>query len=189
VSLRAPYEQFGSKAGIVQAILLEDIDIFAGQAAAIRSQDPIDYLFDRLDLGIAFYRSRQPFYRALSRAGHAGVADPRFDPERLGLEMRRQICRAMAKRDCLLPGIDPNLLAETLNDIFFATLRNWAFGDFDIELVRLKAGFGSATILAGATVSPYAERLQALARDFQRAIAEQSAPEAVSASRRIASKD
>ena len=67
VSMTRPYALFGSKSGVVAAILAEDEVRFARQRAAVTSADLIEEHFDSLRLGMNFYGSDQPFYRALFR--------------------------------------------------------------------------------------------------------------------------
>src|SRR3546814_8853729 len=68
VSLRTPYELFGSKTGVIRAILKLDQATFRVLARKLSSADWLDNILDRVGLGVAFYAESQPFYRALFRA-------------------------------------------------------------------------------------------------------------------------
>src|ERR1700744_362650 len=52
VSLRSPYEIFGSKNGVVRAILAADHALFLEQVKGLRSTDLLSNLFDRIQLGL-----------------------------------------------------------------------------------------------------------------------------------------
>jgi AcrR family transcriptional regulator len=71
VSLRTPYELFGSKTGVIRAILKLDQQIFRVLARELTSADWLDNILDRVKLGVVFYAENQPFYRALFRATQA----------------------------------------------------------------------------------------------------------------------
>lgn len=160
VSLRAPYDLFGSKAGVTQAILLEDIEVFSRRFTKRRVPHPLDLIFERMRQGIDFYKTRQPFYRALSRYGAASVANPEYDPERLGLDHVASICRDLKAGGFLQATVDDFQLAWSHNDLFYSAMRHWAFNDYDIEIAHLRMAFGTALMFAGAVSDPHIKRMR-----------------------------
>jgi AcrR family transcriptional regulator len=170
VSLRTPYELFGSKTGIIRAILKADQSVFRHRARELRSADLLDNIFDRIRLGVEFYADKQPFYRALFRATQAYSGGDETEPARENLAAFRTLCKRAREAGLLLPSADPDILGETLTDIFAANFRTWASSSFDIFLVGHKIGFGCAAVLASVTPPPHDARMRTRIAAFQQAI-------------------
>lgn len=170
VSLRTPYLIFGSKAGLVSAVLRADQAIFGEKLRALPRGDAFHDLFKSLTAGVAFYAENQPFYRALFREtlaySHKGETEQaRANPDRFV-----RTCRRATDEGLVRPGVDPRVLAETLLDIFAANVRTWAASDYDVRLVEPRIGFGWSAMLAGVAVEGHAERMQRQMQDFQAAL-------------------
>ena len=95
VSLRTPYVIFGSKAGLISAILRADQAVYREKLRALPRGDAFHDLFKSLTTGVAFYAESQPFYRALFRETHAypekGETEPaRENPDRFVRTCRRR---------------------------------------------------------------------------------------------------
>jgi AcrR family transcriptional regulator len=169
VSLRTPYKIFGSKSGVINAILMSDQKLFRTLSARLNSTDEIENIFDRIRLGIGFYAANQAFYRALFRAtqGYDGKG-----PDQATENLRSfQILSQRASRAGLIRSeIDTMLLGEILSDLFAENVRRWARGSFDIDLVDLKLGFGFAAVLSSVAVPSRAPSLAQRMLEFQNAI-------------------
>jgi len=170
VSLRTPYELFGSKTGVIRAILMQDEANFARLIRATRSADRFDGFFQANKAGIAFFASNQPFYRALYKATQTYSGGDEADPAREANPMVRRFARKAIKAGVIDPAIDPAVLYETLMDIFAANMRAWAASSFDIQLVEYRIGFGQALALAAMARPPHADDLRRRALEFQRLI-------------------
>jgi len=166
VSLRRPYALFGSKSGVVAAILAMDEVRWAQQRAAVASADLIEEHFDSLRLGMNFYGSDQPFYRALFRLtwdrAHGGR-----DPTRLNHPVFLNRMRAAHAAGLLREAADPDAVAGVLTDLFSAGVRAWAMLDWDVERLYAQLGCGYAYTLAGAGSPEVAERMRERSADFQ----------------------
>jgi len=166
VSMRAPYKFFGSKSGVIQAILYEDVLLVDNQQQS-GPTDPVDQLFDRLRLGINLYRRNQPFYRALFR--EAELDDSIEDaPATINLRYKRELCERMDELGIFTSEASVELLAESLRNQFFAQMRLWANGGIDIEYVHWKIIYGWSTTLSGVTTKDRRESLAKLAKDALR---------------------
>jgi AcrR family transcriptional regulator len=176
VSLRTPYELFGSKAGIIRALLKEEQVIFQTRLWPIGNSDIFDYFFATLTVGVAFYAENQPFYRALFRATHGYSGGNETEPARENPQRFAAIMGRAARERLLDPDIDIKVLSETLMDIFAANTRTWASSTYDISLVEPRIGFGWASILAGVAVEPHAQRLRHRAKGYQDQLKEFEAP-------------
>jgi AcrR family transcriptional regulator len=170
VSLRTPYEYFRSKAGVIGALLVEDLEHFRETVNHYSSVDEVEHIFDRVRWGIDFYALNEPFYRALFRATQAYAPDRELEPARQPLLSFQKLCGHAGKAGLLRQGIDPGHLGETLTDIFASGVRTWAMEHFDLQLASVKIRFGFATVLAGVVSDPQIERMRAHIQEFQQAI-------------------
>jgi len=160
VSLRTPYEYFGSKAGLIGAILQQEIEIFKVLVADRRSADALEHLFDRVQWGIDFYSKNQPFYRSLFRATQAYSPGHDEEPARESVRSFQVLCNRAHRAGLIRPEVDPLQLGDTLTDIWASNLRTWARDEYDIQLASRKISFGFACVLAGAAPEPAASRVR-----------------------------
>jgi AcrR family transcriptional regulator len=160
VSLRTPYEYFGSKAGVIGAILQQEIEIFKVLVADRRSVDALEHLLDRVQWGIDFYSKNQPFYRSLFRATQAYSPGHDEEPARESFRSFQVLCNRAYRAGLIRPGVDPLQLGDTLTDIWASNLRTWARDEYDIQLASRKTCFGFACVLAGVASEPAAGRMR-----------------------------
>lgn len=170
VSLRTPYELFGSKNGVIRAILKSDQKTFRERARQLQSADWLENIFERVNLGVSFYADNQPFYRALFRATQGYSGGVETEPARENLLPFQVLSRRAQTAGLIRPEIDTDMLGETLTDLFAANFRTWANGAFDIGLVGLKIGYGFAMVFAAAAPEAHAARMRARALACQRAV-------------------
>jgi AcrR family transcriptional regulator len=160
VSLRTPYEYFGSKAGLIGAILQQEIEIFKELVADRRSTDELEHLLDRVQWGIDFYSKNQPFYRSLFRATQAYSPGHDEEPARESFRSFQVLCNRAYRAGLIRPEVDPLQLGDTLTDIWASNLRTWARDEYDIQLASRKISFGFACVLAGVAREPAAGRMR-----------------------------
>jgi AcrR family transcriptional regulator len=178
VSLRTPYELFGSKNGVIRAILKLDQAGFRTQVRTLASADWIDNIFDRVKLGVELYAGSQPFYRALFRATQGYSGGDETEPARENLRTFRVLAHRAQNQGLIHPEIDTDILGEALTDVFASNVRTWASSSFDIALVEHKIGFGFACLLAGVVPDPVVERMRRRALAYQAAIQQFAEPAA-----------
>lgn len=166
VSLRTPYELFGSKVGLIRAILKQDEANFGRLVKTVRGADRFETFFKANKAGIAFFARNQPFYRALYQATQAYSGGDETDPAREANPGTRRFAEKAISSGMLDPSVDPDVLYETLMDIFAANMRAWAASSFDIELVEYRMGFGQALVLAALANEPHASALRRRAMAF-----------------------
>ena len=166
VSMTRPYALFGSKSGVVAAILAADEVRWSRQRATVASTDLIEEHFDSLRLGMNFYASDQPFYRALFRMTWDRAQDG-GDPTRLNHPTFLRRMAAAQAAGLLREAVDAQALTEVLTDLFSAGVRAWAMLDWDVERLYAKLGYGYATVLAGAGAPDVAARMHQRSLVFQ----------------------
>ncbi len=167
VSMTAPYALFGSKSGVVSAILAVDQRKFARQRAGLKSADALEEHFDSLRIGMEFYAAKQAFYRALFRLSGA-ASHGEDDPARLNHPVflaRMHVARAQG---LLRPTLDVEAFTEILTDLFSSGVRAWAHCNWDIGHLHRRLGYGYAIALAGAGTAQTARRMQQRAVEFER---------------------
>lgn len=167
VSLRTPYEYFGSKIALIGAILQQDIERFKVLVADRRSVDELEHLFDRVQWGMEFYSEKQPFYRSLFRATQAYSPGHDEEPARENLRSFQVLCRRAQRAGLIRPDVDAAQLGATLTDIWASNVRTWALGEFEIGLVGPRINFGFACVLAGVAPEPAALRMRERILSFQ----------------------
>ena len=170
VSLRTPYEYFGSKAGLIGAILGEDQHHFRETIADRHSADELENILDRVRWGFDFYALNQPFYRALYRATQAYTPGHDEEPAREVLRSFQILSTRALRAGLVRSDIDPLHLGDILTDIWASKVRTWARDSLAIQLVSLEIRLGFAMVLAGVTPEPAAERMRARVVQFQEAI-------------------
>lgn len=166
VSLRTPYEIFGSKPGIVRAILAKEHGGWRKLDRQLPHQDIVEHLFQRLGKMVAYLGNKEPLYRALFRAtqvfsGGQETEAARHKPERI-----RAICAVAVKTGVLVPEVRPAVIGHTLTDIYAANMREWAHSDFEISDVEARVGFGWAASLAGVATPKHAPGLRRRAMTY-----------------------
>jgi AcrR family transcriptional regulator len=160
VSLRTPYALFGSKSGVITELLHRDQARWRSEIRALQTADPVDDLFANLERSAGFFRQHQPFYRALFRATQSYSGGVETEPARENVRPLRVACQRLMAAGMLIEGMSPEILAESLTDIWVGTMREWAASTFDIELTFLRTAFGYATMMAGGMRPAAATRLR-----------------------------
>lgn len=166
VSLTTAYNLFGSKGGVIEAILRADQSDWLDELRTIRRDDPFELLFEQTRQGVGFLERREAFYRALFRATGPFGEPRRGDVLREVRPGYVAFCRLARSQGVLGEWADLNLLAETLTNIYAASLRHWANGGFPIRRAGLVASYGYALALAGAASAEGAAALRAHMAEF-----------------------
>lgn len=65
VSLKTPYNLFGSKHNLLTCLMDTDLEDYRKKVEKLASKDPIQKIYDSLDLAIDIYRREETFYKGL----------------------------------------------------------------------------------------------------------------------------
>lgn len=166
VGLVTPYNLFGSKSGVLYALLnasLESLD----EVAERPSSKPVESVLELAGVAAEVYTRDAKFYRPLMQFT-LGVRDLEHRPRLLEQSLRRwQRTVEAAVRGRLLPtSVDRDLLARQLMVAFIGAVELWIHEDLDDDAFRTQSLYGS-TMLVLACASPEArprlvERLHAI---------------------------
>lgn len=169
VSLREPYQIFGSKVGIVRALLKGDQANLVSRTKILpdANEHPIEFLFARLHTGTQFCEENEPFYRALFRATQGYSGGVETEPAQENLQWICAVLRKAVAAGVISKDVDVVLLAQTRTDVLASNLRVWAASDADIYLYYLKCGFGVSQTLIGATEPKHVADMIARRSDYQ----------------------
>lgn len=173
VSLATPYNLFGSKRGVLEALLEANLQEFRHALSQSASPDPIDRILDVVSLAARVYVADQAFYRALHLA--LFEAD-NTELRRLYGPGRQQFWEDLVGEaiaaDLLLEEVDPETLSRTIRYIFAGVLHDWATSGMDAARLEAEFGYGVSLALHGAVVPGVANRIRARLWAFQELVAQ-----------------
>jgi len=173
VGLVTPYNQFGSKTGVLYALLnasLERLD----RAVDVRpSAKPVDAVLELAGIAADMYVSDPAFYRPLMQCV-LGVRDQEHRPRALERSLRlwSRTVEAAVHGGLLARSVDAGMLARQLMVGFIGGLELWIHEDLDDQGFRAQSLYGSA-LLVLASASPSArprllERVRAIEKRLPR---------------------
>jgi AcrR family transcriptional regulator len=173
VSLVTPYNLFGSKSGVLYALLNDSLERLDRAVDVRPSAKPVDAVLELAGIAADIYASDAAFYRPLIQF-LLGVPDPQHRPRSVEQSLLRWTRTVDAAVDGgLLPAtVDRDLLARQLLVTFVGVLEFWIQEDLDDDAFRAQSLYGS-TLLVLALASPAArrrllERLRTIERRLRR---------------------
>jgi len=161
VSLATPYNLFGSKRAIVLA-LLQDVREFHERFAQLRATDPLERIFQAVDLQIEIYLADPRLYRTM----WAAVFDTSDDLRATLWNERRDafwrgLLAAAVEAGALGREINQEWLQRQLDHVFRCIMLDWVVGILRPEAVATAAHHGYALILKGAATPEWSGPLGA----------------------------
>lgn len=151
VSLTTPYALFGSKRGIVIA-LLEDIRAFHERFSQLEQFGAIDRIFQAVEISLDYLAHDPDFYRTL------WTEALRFDSKELRGDLQSAERQAfwvslLYEAQCdgaLIPAVALDPLLRALDGIFVAAMLAWVLGAVETAELTAHVGYGYALALRGA---------------------------------------
>lgn len=170
VSLATPYNLFGSKRGVVMAVL-EDAREFQAKFATLGSLSAVERIFSALSITFAYHVQDPEFYRTL----WASLLDPRGGDAELRAELitpqNNQFWRDLldeARREgAIADDIDMDLLQQALNGRFAAVMLNWVMGGSSVRELEPAACFGYASTLYASASETFRPEIRRRMLEFQ----------------------
>lgn len=173
VSLVTPYNLFGSKSGVMYALLSDSLERLDHAVDVRPSPKPVDAVLELAGIAADIYASDAAFYRPLIQF-LLGVPDPEHRPRSVEQSLERWMRTVEAAvRGGLLPAtVDRDLVARQLLITFVGALEFWIQGDLDDDAFRAQSLYGS-TLVVLALASPAArprllERLKTIEKRLRK---------------------
>jgi AcrR family transcriptional regulator len=156
VSPATPYNLFGSKQAILQAVYEEDMRDFHANYEERASDDPLARIFDLADLSIEHWKSSPDFYKALLMVlgRNAGSqVDGAWSP-------RKSYARTLIQNLATAGGLEATAPLEALSTALVRTLRSvgqeWVDGELTLDEAGRDIGVAFGVVLTG-FVTPQTE--------------------------------
>src|SRR5262245_30625774 len=162
VGLVTPYNLFGSKTGVLYALLNDSLGRLDRAVDVRPSAKPVDAVLELAGIAADMYVSDPTFYRPLMQC-ILGVRDTEHRPPALERSLRlwSRTVEAAVRRGLLARSVDARLLARQLMITFIGVLELWIHEDLDDAAFRAQSLYGSALlVLAHAAPSARARLLE-----------------------------
>jgi AcrR family transcriptional regulator len=149
VSPATPYNLFGSKQAILQAVYEEDMRDFHANYDANAGTDPLGRIFELADHSVEHWSSSPDFYRAmltvLSRSAGSGV-EGAWSPKR---SYARKLVQDLAATGGIVAGAPIEALATALIRMLKSVGGEWVDGTLTLEQAGRELGTGFGIVLTG----------------------------------------
>jgi AcrR family transcriptional regulator len=170
VSLATPYNLFGSKRGVVMAVL-EDARGFQEKFSTLKNLSAVERIFKALSLTFAYHVQDPEFYRTL----WASLLDPRGGDAELRSELItpqnslfwRGLLEEARREGAIADDIDMDLLQQSLNGRFAAVMLNWIMGGSSVRELEPGACFSYAETLCACATDSFRPEFRRRMLDFQ----------------------
>ena len=147
VSPATPFNHFGSKRGLLSAIVERSFDRFVRMPKETPSgADPLRQMFDRADLLLCYYAKKPDLYRPV----FAELLGSEESPDRALLQAItswRSGLRAASRVGQLQKGRNLDVIANQLETNWIGSLMLWIGGAIDGSGWKLQAEYGTAVTL------------------------------------------
>jgi AcrR family transcriptional regulator len=169
VSPATPYNLFGSKAGVLYALLNRSLDELTSELLTFSTDDPIDRVLEAAAVAADLFARDPGFFRPLFQF-LLGVRDdvdrPRFMDR--SLEYWKHALRAADERELLPEEIDRDELARQLLVHFAGVLELWVHEELDDAGFRTQIAYGTALLLTNIADRRSRARLRVTLRTLKR---------------------
>lgn len=169
VSTATPYNLFGSKQGVLAALL--DADLHRYQRRLRRTDgDEIELLFAAVSVARDFFDREPEFYRAVLGALYVAGADYRslFGAPRIALWC--WLVQRAIEAGRLPASLGAEAFAINLLTIFVASIMEWVSGQIDLDAMELRTHYGMTLALLGLADPALRARLEAQLYSLQERI-------------------
>src|SRR5262245_40924611 len=182
VSLATPYNLFGSKGGVLYALLNASLENLDQATVTFSSTTPVERVLEVAGIAADLYARDAAFYRPLMQF-LLGARDVEHRPRFIEQSLRRwtRTVQAAVRHGLLSSSVDVDLLARQLMINFIGVLDLWIHEELDEEGCRAQSLYGSTLlVLAVASAAARAgliERLKVIERQLPRKLASPREPE------------
>jgi len=151
VSIATPYNLFGSKRAIIQA-MLEDVREFGRGFAKVKADSAIEKIFEALRLTFHYFEAEPEFYKTIWACLLDTASSPdlrsQLMPPHSGEFWQSLLAEAVKEGD-LDPEIDLHRLLGELGKCFAGNMLAWILGSIETPDLNHTTRFGYALLLSG----------------------------------------
>lgn len=166
-----PYNLFGSKRGVLEAILSEELERYQQAFAAIAGEDELGALFEFVAVSIRMYRSDPQLYRVVLRdlmlTGDPSLRSFFSAPQRrffLGLVENAVRAGYVSDR------VEPHLIVRTLGRAITSCIGDWLWEGISLDSLEANAGLGFTMALRGVVNPKAVARCDEVLAHYQHAV-------------------
>lgn len=173
VSLATPYNLFGSKRGVVMAVL-EDAREFQEKFSTLKNLSAVERIFKALSITFAYHVQDPDFYRTL----WTSLLDPRGGDAELRAELItpqsslfwRSLLEEARQEGAVADDIDMDLLQQALNGRFASVMLYWVMGGGSVQELEPATCHGYAASLCASATEAWRPQIRQRMLDFQAAL-------------------
>jgi AcrR family transcriptional regulator len=160
VSLATPYNLFGSKSGVLYALLNDSLERLDRAADTFSSSTPVERVLEIAGIAADVYARDAAFYRPLIQF-LLGVRDVAHRPRFIEQSLRRwnRTVQAAVRHGVLRDTVDVDLLARQLMINFIGVLELWIHDELDEDAFRAQSLYGSTLLVLANAPAPMQPRL------------------------------
>ncbi len=166
-----PYNLFGSKSGVLEAILAEELEAYREGFARMAARDALEALYEFIGVSTTMYRSDPQLYRVVFRdlmlTGDPSLRSFFSAPQRkvfLGL------VEAAIDDGYLSKIVAPHLITRTLGRAVTSCLADWLWEDISLDSLEANVGLTFTMVLRGIATPKALPRCDALLARYQDAV-------------------
>lgn len=172
LSLVTPYNLFGSKQAVLQAVLDEDLQFFAQRIRALEAQD-LDVFFEVVRISCASYAKDPEFSRAVLGAVYFGETSEYRSMFRRPRRIFWQSLVDDAKRNkCIDASVDSDAFATNLVHIYWSNIIEWVAAEGSIEEMETRTKYGFALALLAVAKPKHRAALRTRLAELQEMLSE-----------------
>jgi AcrR family transcriptional regulator len=149
VSLATPYNLFGSKGGVLYALLNASLDKVDRATVTFSSSNPVERVLEVAGIAADVYARDPAFYRPLMQF-LLGARDEEHRPRFIAQSLRRwtRTVQAAVRHGLLSATIDPELLARQLMINFIGVLDLWIHEELGDDAFRAQSLYGLTLLVS-----------------------------------------
>jgi AcrR family transcriptional regulator len=166
-----PYNLFGSKKGVLEAILSEELERYQEGFARMAAVDELDALYEYIGVSMTMYRSDPQLYRVVFRdlmlTGDPSLRSFFSAPQRkVFLELVEKAIRA----GYLSEIVASHLIARTLGRAVTSCLADWLWEDISLDSLEANVGLTFTMVLRGIATQKALPRCDMQLAEYQEAV-------------------
>jgi AcrR family transcriptional regulator len=166
-----PYNLFGSKSGVLEAILTEELEGYQEGFARMCATDPLEALYEFIGVSMTMYRSDPQLYRVVFRdlmlTGDPALRSFFSAPQ---LRVFLGLIEKAIDAGYLANIVAPHLIARTLGRAVTSCLADWLWEDISLDSLEANVGLTFTIVLRGIVTPAALPRCDVRLAQYQDAV-------------------